>query len=212
MRIEASGNQLYVASFMTLLRGYQRRDVVPDFTQFIEQVKEVCNIKGQQEPLDQRIALLESMGAESDVNKDIVGESMDLAKALSFGLNLIIVDLTDPLLSKEEANGLFQVVTEQFRSIPVQGGKVLALDGAHKFMDGIKSDGLSEAIVNVARLMRHDGMRLIVSTQSPKALAPELLLYFANFIVKIGGPIYAKSFPSLMMLGRRFCHLCLEMQ
>ena len=36
-------------------------------------------------------------------------------------------------------------------------------------------DGLSEAIVNIARLMRHDGMRLAVSTQSPAALAPELL-------------------------------------
>jgi hypothetical protein len=29
--------------------------------------------------------------------------------------------------------------------------------------------------VEVARLMRHDGMRLAVSTQSPKTLAPELL-------------------------------------
>ena len=52
---------------------------------------------------------------------------------------------------------------------------VLALDEAHKVMDGAASDGLSEAIVNVARLMRHDGMRLAVSTQSPAALAPELL-------------------------------------
>lgn len=42
-------------------------------------------------------------------------------------------------------------------------------------MDGVKGDGLSEAIVNAARLMRHDGVRLVVSTQSPKALAPELL-------------------------------------
>jgi hypothetical protein len=32
-------------------------------------------------------------------------------------------------------------------------------------MDGVAADGLSEAIVNVARLMRHDGMRLAVSTQ-----------------------------------------------
>lgn len=55
------------------------------------------------------------------------------------------------------------------------GGKLLVLDEAHKFMDGVVSDGLSQAIVNAARLMRHDGMRLIVSTQSPKALAPELL-------------------------------------
>jgi hypothetical protein len=175
MRIETGANQLYVASFMTLLRGYQRRAVVPEFARFIEEVKEMCNLKGQLGPLEQRIALLESMVAESDVNKDIVDESMDLAKALSSGLDLIIVDLTDPLLSKEEANSLFQVVTEQFRSIPVAGGKILALDEAHKFMDGIQSDGLSEAIVNVARLMRHDGIRLAVSTQSPKALAPELL-------------------------------------
>ena len=42
-------------------------------------------------------------------------------------------------------------------------------------MEGNKNDGLSEAIINVARLMRHDGIRLIVSTQSPKALAPEVL-------------------------------------
>jgi DNA phosphorothioation-dependent restriction protein DptH len=175
MRIGPNDNQLYVASFMTLLRRYQRQDVVPDFSKFIEEVKEACSVKGQSGPLDQRIALLESMVAESEVNKSIANESMDLQKALDSKLNLIIADLTDPLLSKDEANCLFQVMAEQFRSIPVPGGKVLALDEAHKFMDGVQSDGLSEAIVNVARLMRHDGMRLIVSTQSPKALAPELL-------------------------------------
>ena len=37
------------------------------------------------------------------------------------------------------------------------------------------TDGLSAAIVNIARQMRHDGMRLVVGTQSPRALAPELL-------------------------------------
>lgn len=42
-------------------------------------------------------------------------------------------------------------------------------------MEGNKNDGLSEAIINVARLMRHDGIRLVVSTQSPKALSPEVL-------------------------------------
>ena len=42
-------------------------------------------------------------------------------------------------------------------------------------MDGTAKDGLNEAIVNAARRMRHDGMRLAISTQSPRALAPELL-------------------------------------
>jgi DNA helicase HerA-like ATPase len=54
-------------------------------------------------------------------------------------------------------------------------GKLLVIDEAHKFMDGVSTDGLSNAIVNIARLMRHEGIRLVVSTQSPKALAPELL-------------------------------------
>ena len=175
MRIGPSDNQLYVASFMTLLRRYQRQGIVPKFTDFIRQVKDVCDIKGQQGPLEQRIALLEFVVAESEANADIREESMDLAETLSSDLDLIITDLTDPLLSKEEVNGLFQVITEQFRTSPTKGGKVLALDEAHKFMEGVESDGLSEAIVDAARLMRHDGMRLIVSTQSPKALAPELL-------------------------------------
>ena len=57
----------------------------------------------------------------------------------------------------------------------VLSGKLLVIDEAHKFMDGVSTDGLSNAIVDIARLMRHDGIRLVVSTQSPKALAPELL-------------------------------------
>ncbi|KAL9186409.1 hypothetical protein ACHAXT_005647 [Thalassiosira profunda] len=175
MRIESGDNQLYVASFLDLLRGYQRKAVVPDFSDFLNQVRSVCNVTGQKGPLDQRIALLESVVAESEKNVSLVEESLDLIACSKEGRQLIIADLTDPLLSKEEANGLFQVLTEQFRTLPTKGGKVLCLDEAHKYMAGLKADGLSEAIVNAARLMRHDGLRLVVSTQSPQALAPELL-------------------------------------
>ena len=110
------------------------------------------------------------------MNKAFASEGSDLMKSCVPG-QLVVVDQTDPMLSKDEANGIFQVLTEQFRAMPVTrtAGKLLVLDKAHKFMDGNSSDGLSQSIVNVARLMRHDGMRLIVSTQSPRALAPELL-------------------------------------
>jgi len=175
MRIESGDNQLYVASFLDLLRSYQKKAVVPDFADFLKQVRNVCSIGTQKGPLDQRINLLESIVAESEKNSGLVGESLDLVSSSKDGYHLIIADMTDPLLSKDEANGLFQVLTEQLRTLPTKGGKVLMLDEAHKYMMGEKSDGLSEAIVNAARLMRHDGLRLVVSTQSPKALAPELL-------------------------------------
>jgi DNA helicase HerA-like ATPase len=149
--------------------------MLPEFSAFLDQVREKCNVKGQGGPLDQRIALLESVVAESAKNRELINESLDLTACSRDGYYFIIADLTDPLLAKEEANGLFQVLTEQFRTLPTKGGKVLCLDEAHKYMSGDKADGLSEAIVNVARLMRHDGIMLVVSTQSPRALAPELL-------------------------------------
>lgn len=54
-------------------------------------------------------------------------------------------------------------------------GRLLALNEAHKYMDGVVNDGLSGAIVNIARSMRQDRIHLVVGTQSPLALAPELL-------------------------------------
>jgi hypothetical protein len=176
MCINEGDNQLYVASMLSLLRSYQRSAVVPEFQGFLNQVQSVCNIKTQAGPLLQRLALLEAFVAESETNDSLRREGADLFSYLGTGV-LVVADLTDPLLSSQEANGIFQVLTEQFRTVPLSDGcgKVLALDEAHKFMSGEASDGLSNAIINAARLMRHDGMRVVVSTQSPKALAPELL-------------------------------------
>ena len=174
MRIEDDGNQLYVATMLNILRDFQREALLPDFDTFMRHVRDACSVKGQSGPLDQRLSLMETVVRESRVNVAIAGQSADLAEACVPG-NLVVVDLTDPLLASTEANGIFQVLCEQFRQLPMRGGKVLALDEAHKFMGGDGSDGLSTAIINAARLMRHDGLRLIVSTQSPFALAPELL-------------------------------------
>eukprot|EP01127_Copromyxa_protea_P000966 TRINITY_DN1089_c0_g2_i2.p1 TRINITY_DN1089_c0_g2~~TRINITY_DN1089_c0_g2_i2.p1 ORF type:complete len:675 (+),score=111.78 TRINITY_DN1089_c0_g2_i2:87-2027(+) len=176
MCLDEGDNQLYVASMLTLLRGYQRSAVVPEFQGFLRQVQVACNIKSQEGPLSQRMALLEAFVAESNMNSSLREHGADLLSCLGPGV-LVVADLTDPLLSSTEANGIFQVLTEQFRTVPLSGGcgKLLALDECHKFMCGESTDGLSNAIINAARLMRHDGLRLVVSTQSPKALAPELL-------------------------------------
>jgi hypothetical protein len=178
MRIGEDENQLYVATLLSVLRDAQRRGALPDFAAFLAEVRDKCGIKGQSAPLDQRLALLEDVVRESAKNAALARESSEVRAACAPG-RLVVVDLTNPLLSASEANGIFQVLVEQFRALPSRGrcGKVLALDEAHKFMDGSSEadDGLSRTIVNCARLMRHDGLRLLVSTQSPLALAPELL-------------------------------------
>ena len=175
MRLKEGDNQLYVSSLLDLLRRYQRRGVVPVFADFVVEVKELCNIKGQEAALTQRLALLDSLVAESATNAPLRAEGGDLAAYVRPG-TLVVVDMTDPLLAKEEASGIFQVLLEQFRALPLKGaGKVVALDEAHKYVSADAGDGLSAALVTAARLMRHDGLRLLVSTQSPRTLAPELL-------------------------------------
>ena len=179
MRIDESGTQLYVAVMLDLLRRYQRENLIPNFADFIRKIESSCS-GTQISPLKQRQALLESIILDSDLNAHFRDLGGDLHSCMRSGM-LIIADLTDPLLSPDEANGIFEVLLEQFRSINLSiggggGGKLVALDEAHKFMStASQSDGLSGAIVDTVRLMRHEGIRVAISSQNPQVLAPEFL-------------------------------------
>ena len=180
MRINDGENQLYVSTMLSLLRKYQRKQCMPPFVDFCNELTSICSASGQNGPLRQRLALLDAFMKESDVNKEFYRDSMggDLSSLMQEGM-MVVADLTDPLLSPEEANGIFEVLLDQFRSDLVGGttkeGKLLVLDEAHRYVSGAASDGLSKSIIDAVRLMRHEGLRVAISTQSPKILAPELL-------------------------------------
>jgi hypothetical protein len=175
MRVDSKDTQLYMANMLNLLRGYQRQNQLPPFADFVAEVREkCCSSASQSGPLEQRLSLLASIIAESEVNEALREAGMDVRRAVDQH-NLIIADLTDPMRTGEEANGVFQVLLEQFRAARLPGGigKVLLVDEAHKFLSG--NDGLTEAIIDCVRLMRHDGLRVIIGTQSPEVISPELL-------------------------------------
>uniref|UniRef100_A0A0G4I1T7 Zona occludens toxin N-terminal domain-containing protein n=1 Tax=Chromera velia CCMP2878 TaxID=1169474 RepID=A0A0G4I1T7_9ALVE len=179
MRVSSSDTQLYMSVLLGLLQQYQREGKKPGYREFCREIQEQCGLMRSQEgPLLQRLRLLDQLVDESEINqRDSVMSEMggDFSECLRAGA-MVVVDLTDPMLAKEEPNGIFHVLTEQFRACHVgKVGKLLALDEAHKFMDGKASDGLSGSIVDVARTMRHDGTRLAISTQAPLALSSELL-------------------------------------
>ncbi len=100
---------------------------------------------------------------ESAVNhKEFRGIGGDLSSLMREGM-LVVTDLSDPLLSPEEANAIFEVLLDQFRNDlggSTEGGKLLVLDEAHRYVSGGDSDGLSRSIVDVVRLMRHEGLRV----------------------------------------------------
>ncbi|TPX53746.1 hypothetical protein PhCBS80983_g06185 [Powellomyces hirtus] len=68
-----------------------------------------------------------------------------------------------------------QVMLSKFLTTPTRAGKLAVFDEAHKYLQHSGNDGLSAALVSAVRQMRHHGVRLAISTQSPKVLPPELL-------------------------------------
>ena len=177
MRINESDSQLYVGVMLAKLRDYQRAGGVPEFTAFCDEIMAACSEnKGQSAPLEQRLMVLRQFVADSPENQELQSEQEDL-QALVAGGTLVVADMTDPMLAPAEANGVFQVLLEQFRQKKTDCGKVVVCDEAHKYFDGKSKggDGLAGAIVDTVRLMRHEGIRVIVSTQSPLTMPPELL-------------------------------------
>ena len=115
------------------------------------------------------------------------------------------------------ATTLTQVLLEQFRDVDAAHGKLCVFDEAHKYLSGAggaagSTGSLAESIVGTVRQMRHYGLRVAISTQSPTALPPEVLEltsiavchrfhsrdWYAYLSKKI--PLHAGAFPAVMAL------------
>lgn len=173
MRLDDEGaQQLYISVLLDLLRRYQQADTVPEFEDFVAEVQELCGSASQAGPLRQRLQILKSFIFESERNTD--ASSAPLDDLIASGA-LVVADLTDPLLSAADASAVFGVLLEQFRRSEsmAAASKLVVLDEAHRYLHG--RGGLVGSLVDAVRMMRHEGLRVCVSTQSPLELPPELL-------------------------------------
>jgi hypothetical protein len=177
---EGSGAPLYASIVLDTLRLFQRRGQRADFNEFMEALGALDLNPAQRVHLDQRLAILRSIVLESpentDFRKDFDAEDEEKSD-LSFRHALVpgrvvIVDLTNPLIMPEDANAIFSVVTDIFTSVSCDGGKLLVLDEAHKYVSK-KLGNLGDNLLQVVRQMRHYDVRLVMSTQSPETVDPE---------------------------------------
>ncbi|KAI8912900.1 hypothetical protein DFJ77DRAFT_431877 [Powellomyces hirtus] len=178
MRIEVDDTMpLYVSVILDMLRKMQKDARYPTFGDFKTELVQL-ELNGQQNsPLAQRLRLIESVLADAPENRHLPYADVRALFGTHGEVNypLIIVDLTDPMMSGPEANGIFQVMLSKFLTTPTRAGKLAVFDEAHKYLQHSGNDGLSAALVSAVRQMRHHGIRLAISTQSPKVLPPELL-------------------------------------
>lgn len=107
--------------------------------------------------------------------EDYITDGSCLRQYLKPG-RLIIVDLRDEFIEKDEALGLFVVMLNIFSGVKAINGesfnKFIVFDEAHKYMDDKK---LVDSISTAIKEMRHKGVSIMIASQNPVGLPTEII-------------------------------------
>ena len=110
-----------------------------------------------------------------DFAEEYITDGNKLQKYLRPG-RLIIVDLRDEFIEKDEALGLFVVMLNIFSSVLNVNGrafnKFIVFDEAHKYMNNRELVG---SITTAIREMRHKGVSIMIASQDPMSLPTEII-------------------------------------
>ncbi|MBK9261893.1 MAG: ATP-binding protein [Polyangiaceae bacterium] len=111
---------------------------------------------------------------------------------------LIIVDLRDEFIAKDEALGLFVVLLQLFADVKCRDqkgtehsfNKLVVFDEAHKY---IESPDLVAGLIEVVREMRHKGTSIMVASQDPPSVPVSLIELSSQIILhKFNSPAWLK--------------------
>lgn len=106
---------------------------------------------------------------------------------------LVIVDLRDEFIEKDEALGLFVVLLQLFADAEYEGrkfNKLVVFDEAHKY---IESPDLLAGLIEVVREMRHKGTSIMVASQDPPSVPVSLIELSSQIILhKFNSPAWLK--------------------
>lgn len=115
---------------------------------------------------------------------------------------LLIVDLRDELISKEQALGLFVVMLNIFSGAGMDNpfNKLIVFDEAHKY---ITHSDLLGHVVETIREMRHKGVNIVLASQDPPSL-PTAVIELSSVVLlhKFNSPKWLSHIQkSLAVLG-----------
>jgi DNA phosphorothioation-dependent restriction protein DptH len=158
----ASGEQMYAKSMARVMQQL-RSDIT------LEQLRaaiDASDLTKQQQSIAQaRLRFVEAY----------VREGAGISNLVRPG-RLLIVDLRDEFIDREEALALFMVLLNRFSQIQGDQGKqfskLIVFDEAHKYM---RETRLTEAITTTVREMRHKGTSVVIASQDPPSIPAELI-------------------------------------
>ena len=157
------GDQLYVRAMGNLFRAL-RRDLSLRTLKKAISGSDMLNAS-QKRLAATRVEFVEQFVADGARVSDLVQPG-----------RLLIVDVRDPWLERENALALFMVMLRLCAQARTPDGrsfnKLIVFDEAHKYM---ASSGLTGAIVESVREMRHKGTSVVIASQDPPSLPREVL-------------------------------------
>jgi DNA phosphorothioation-dependent restriction protein DptH len=160
----AIGNDsAYIKQLKTIMKQH-RRNI--SFSRISESVEESELLSKSQKSLaKQKLSFAKEYLCDSFYLKDILKPG-----------RLIIVDLRDEFIIKDEALGLFVIMLNIFSSVKKYNekrfNKLIVFDEAHKYMD---NKDLTSHIVTAIREMRHKGVNILIASQDPPSLPNEII-------------------------------------
>jgi DNA phosphorothioation-dependent restriction protein DptH len=123
---------------------------------------------------------------------DYIDDRVRLGSLIRPG-RLIIVDLRDEFVEKDEALGLFVVLLQLFADAQHHGSpfnKLVVFDEAHKYVD---NQDLVAGLVEVVREMRHKGTSILIASQDPPSVPVPLIELSSQIILhKFNSPAWLK--------------------
>lgn len=169
-----TGNQMYMKQANLIMRQLRDQITLPKLrTEIFE-----SELNDSQKKI---------LGLRLDIAEQFINDAYHLADQLRPG-RLIIVDLRDEYIDKDEALGLFVVMLNIFanagRATRLDGeqagfNKLIVFDEAHKYMD---NPDLTGHIVEVIRQMRHQGVSVLIASQDPPSL-PNAIIELSSLLV-----------------------------
>lgn len=161
------GDQMYMKQVTLIMRRLRRKLTLPGLRDEIE----------ASDLIDNQKALVNT---RLDFAEPFIDDNHRLADVLRSG-RLVIVDLRDELITKEEALGLFVVMLNIFANAGrgQNFNKLIVFDEAHKYMN---DDELASYIVDVVRQMRHQGVSILIASQDPPSL-PNAIIELSTLVI-----------------------------
>ena len=139
--------------------------------------------------------LSDAQRALAETRLDFAARFIDDSRSLRSLLlpgRVVIIDLRDEFVERDEALGLFVTMLNVFSGAgmgPERFNKLIVLDEAHKYLGG----PLIDQVVEVIREMRHKGVSLVIASQDPVHVPPAVIeLSSAIVLHRFNAPSWVK--------------------